>query len=65
MAEQLLWAALCRAPLEGIAVSDLISTTGMTRSTVYRRLRELAGAGHVVQVSRGRWRARSTGERSP
>jgi hypothetical protein len=65
MAEQALWMALCRAPIEGIGASDLISATGMTRSTVYRRLRELARAGHVVQVSRGRWRARSTEEPSP
>ena len=65
MAEQELWMTLCRAPMEGIGIGDLISVTGMTRSTVYRRLRELAKAGHVVQVSRGRWRARSTEEPSP
>ena len=65
MAEQALWIALCRGPIEGIAVSDVISATGMTRSTIYRHLRELARAGHVVQVSRGRWRARTTGEPSP
>jgi DNA-binding transcriptional ArsR family regulator len=65
MAEQALWMALCRAPLEGIGVSDLISATGMTRSTIYRHLRELARNGHVVQVSRGRWRARTTEEPSP
>lgn len=65
MAEQALWMALRRAPLEGIAVSDLISATRMTRSTIYRHLRELARSGHVVQVSRGRWRARSTEELSP
>ncbi len=63
--EQALWTALCSAPVEGIGVGDLISATGMTRSTVYRHLRELASAGHVVQFSRGRWRARSTEERSP
>ncbi len=33
MAEQTLWMALCRAPIEGIGVSDLMSATGMTRST--------------------------------
>ncbi len=65
MAEQALWMALCRAPLEGIGVGDLISATGMTRSTIYRHLRELARSGHVVQVSRGRWRARTTEEPSP
>ena len=65
MAEQALWMALCRAPLEGIAVSDLISATGMTRSTIYRHLRELARSGHVVQVSRGRWRDQTAEEPSP
>ncbi len=65
IAGQALWTALCRAPLEGMAVGDLISASGMTRSTVYRHLRELARSGHVVQVSRGRWRARTTEEPSP
>jgi hypothetical protein len=65
MAEQALWMALCAAPQEGTAVSDLIGATRMTRSTIYRRLRELARSGHVVQVSRGRWRARTTEEPSP
>ena len=62
IAEQTLWMALCRAPIEGIGVSDLISATGMTRSTIYRHMRELARSGHVVQVSRGRWRARTIEE---
>jgi hypothetical protein len=65
MAEQALRMALCRAPLEGIAVSDLISASGMTRSTIYPHLRELARSGHVVQASRGRWRARSIEKPSP
>jgi hypothetical protein len=60
-AEQALWTALRTAPTEGIGVGDLIGATGMTRSTIYRHLRELAKTGHVMQVSRGRWRAR-TGE---
>ena len=62
IAEQTLWMALCRAPIEGIGVSDLISATGMTRSTIYRHLRELSRSGHVVQVSRGRWRAQTAEE---
>jgi DNA-binding transcriptional ArsR family regulator len=65
IAEQALWMALFRAPIEGMGVSDLISATGMTRSTIYRHLRELARSGHVVQVGRGRWRARTTEEPSP
>jgi|SRR6266568_3359195 len=65
IAEKALWTALCTAPIEGIGVSDLISATGMTRSTIYRHLRELALSDHAVQVSRGRWRARSSEEPSP
>ena len=65
MAGQALWMTLRTAPPEGITVNDLISVTGMTRSTIYRHLRELARTGDVVQVSRGRWRARSTEEPSP
>jgi FtsK/SpoIIIE family/IclR helix-turn-helix domain len=65
IAEQALRTALCAAPPEGMAVGDLISVSGMTRSTVYRHLRELARSGHVVQVSRGRWHARNTEEPSP
>jgi S-DNA-T family DNA segregation ATPase FtsK/SpoIIIE len=65
IAEQALWMTLCMAPDEGIGVGDLMRATGMTRSTLYRHLHELAGTGHVDQVSRGRWRARATGEPSP
>jgi len=65
MAEQKLWAALCAAPDEGIAVGDLMRITGMTRPTIYRHLREYVRAGRVMQVSRGLWRARTTGEPSP
>jgi S-DNA-T family DNA segregation ATPase FtsK/SpoIIIE len=65
IAERTLWMALRAAPVQGIGVTDLISVTGMTRSTIYRHLRELARTGHVVQVSRGRWRARTTEEPSP
>lgn len=55
--ETLLWVTLCDAPDEGIAVSDLIAATGMSRPWVYLRLKELADDGRVTQVSRGRWRA--------
>ena len=65
MAEQALWMALCMAPDEGTGVGDLMRATGMTRSTIYRHLREYVRTGHVVQVSRGRWRARTTEEPSP
>jgi S-DNA-T family DNA segregation ATPase FtsK/SpoIIIE len=56
-AEQELWMVLAGAPDEGVGISDLMRVTGMSRSTLYRHLRELAMAGHAVQVSRGRWRA--------
>ena len=53
----LLWAALVCAPPEGTTVPDLMAATGMSRPWIYLRLRELAEQGHVLQVSRGRWRA--------
>jgi S-DNA-T family DNA segregation ATPase FtsK/SpoIIIE len=55
--EELLWAALTRAPQEGIPVPHLMAATGMSRPWVYQRLRELTDRGDVAQVSRGRWRA--------
>ena len=55
--EVILWAALSLAPDEGTTVPDLMATTGMSRPWIYFRLRELAEQGHVIQVSRGRWRA--------
>jgi len=53
----LLWVALICAPSEGTTVPDLMTATGMSRPWIYLRLRELAEQGHVLQVSRGRWRA--------
>ena len=64
-AEDTLWIALCMAPDEGTEIGDLMRMTGMTKPTIYRHLREHVKAGHVVQVSRGRWRARTTEEPSP
>jgi S-DNA-T family DNA segregation ATPase FtsK/SpoIIIE len=60
-----LWLALSMAPEEGCEIAELIRLTGTPRSTLYRRLRELARQGHAIQVSRGRWRARNTDEPSP
>jgi biotin operon repressor len=48
---------LTAAPDEGVPVPHLMQATGMSRPWIYQRLRELADAGHVIQVSRGRWRA--------
>jgi hypothetical protein len=33
------------------------AATGMSRPRIYLRLRDLTDQGHVMQVSRGRWRA--------
>ena len=55
--EAILWAALSLAPDDGNTVPDLMDATGMSRPWIYLRLRELAEQGHVIQVSRGRWRA--------
>jgi biotin operon repressor len=55
--EAILWAALSLAPDDGVSVPELMEATGMSRPWIYLRLRELAEQGHVIQVSRGRWRA--------
>jgi len=61
-AEDALWFALCMTPDEGAEIGELMRFTGMSRPTLYRRLRELADSGRAVQVSRGRWRATTTEE---
>jgi S-DNA-T family DNA segregation ATPase FtsK/SpoIIIE len=55
--DTLLWLALMLAPEDGTTVPDLMTATGMSRPWIYLRLRDLAEQGHVIQVSRGRWRA--------
>jgi S-DNA-T family DNA segregation ATPase FtsK/SpoIIIE len=60
-----LWEALCSAPAEGWATSELMRITGWKRTKLYRHLREYAEAGRAIQVSRGRWRAQATEEPSP
>ena len=56
-----LWAALRRAGPDGVPVAELLAATGMSRPTLYRRLREHAQAGRVVQTVRGSWRAIEAG----
>ncbi|MBO3750310.1 cell division protein FtsK [Streptosporangiaceae bacterium NEAU-GS5] len=56
-AEEALWAALRDAPEDGVSLADLIEATGMRRTWIYQRLRQLADAGLVEQVQRGWWRA--------
>jgi S-DNA-T family DNA segregation ATPase FtsK/SpoIIIE len=46
----------------GTDVGELLRLTGMSRTTLYRRLAEHARAGRAVQVSRGRWRTVTTEE---
>ncbi|MGH3303871.1 MAG: FtsK/SpoIIIE domain-containing protein [Streptosporangiaceae bacterium] len=58
----LLWFALCVAPAEGASIAELMSSSGMNRTTLYRHLTDHARAGRAIQVSRGRWRAVTTGE---
>jgi S-DNA-T family DNA segregation ATPase FtsK/SpoIIIE len=58
--EEALSAALRDAPEEGWEIGDLMRITGMTRTTLYRHLREHVDHGRAYQVSRGRWRARTT-----
>jgi hypothetical protein len=58
----LLWIALCVAPAEGAIIAELMSSSGMNRTTLYRHLIDHARAGRAVQVSRGRWRAATTGQ---
>jgi FtsK/SpoIIIE family len=60
-----LWQALCAAPPEGWATSELMRITGWKRTKLYRHLREYAETDRAIQVSRGRWRARAADEPSP
>jgi DNA translocase FtsK/SpoIIIE-like protein len=55
----LLWAALSRAPEDGVPTADLEAATGMSQRWVHYRLRALADAGRAIQVRRGYWRAAS------
>jgi S-DNA-T family DNA segregation ATPase FtsK/SpoIIIE len=50
--------ALDTAPDAGASVGDLITATGMSRPTLYRRLGHLEREGRVRQVGRGFWRSR-------
>lgn len=61
-AEEELLHALRAAPEDGIDIGELMRITGMSRPTLYRYLNQLAKTGRAVQVSRGHWRASTTGE---
>jgi S-DNA-T family DNA segregation ATPase FtsK/SpoIIIE len=62
--EDVLWLALRQAPDEGTDIDELMRKTDWKRTKLYRHLREHAQAGRAIQVSRGRWRARTTDEPS-
>ena len=64
-AEDALWFALCAAPDAGSDIGELMNIAAMTRPTLYRHLGQHAKAGRAIQVSRGRWRAVTSGEPSP
>ena len=53
----MLWLALSAAPAEGASIAELMRSSGMNRTTLYRHLIDHSRAGRAVQVSRGRWRA--------
>jgi DNA segregation ATPase FtsK/SpoIIIE, S-DNA-T family len=60
--DALLWDALRSAhPAQGVSVAELVTLTGMSRATVYRRLQALAAAGRAEQTPHGRWRAATAG----
>jgi S-DNA-T family DNA segregation ATPase FtsK/SpoIIIE len=58
--EEMIWAALCSAPEDGADIGELMRTTGLGRSTIYRYLSQLARDGRAEQVGWGRWRATTT-----
>jgi S-DNA-T family DNA segregation ATPase FtsK/SpoIIIE len=55
--ETALWDALSHAGPDGVPAGVLLQVTGMSKTTLYRRLRALATAGRAVQTARGCWRA--------
>jgi len=59
-----LWRALCQAADGGTDVTDLVRSTGWTRTKLDRHRRQPADAGRAIGVSGGHCRARRPGERS-
>ena len=55
--DALLLTVLTDAPKEGVTVAELVGTTGLSRATVYRRLRVHADTGRAEQLGEGRWRS--------
>jgi hypothetical protein len=48
--------ALTTAPAEGATVADIVTAIGLSRATVYCRLRGHARTGRAVPIGTGRWR---------
>jgi S-DNA-T family DNA segregation ATPase FtsK/SpoIIIE len=55
--DQALWDALSAAGPDGMPAGELRRVTGMSKTTLYRRLRALAQDGRAVQTTRGNWRS--------
>jgi S-DNA-T family DNA segregation ATPase FtsK/SpoIIIE len=55
--DEVLWAALSEAGPDGVLAAELVASTGISRATLYRKLKALAQAGQAVQTLRGHWRA--------
>jgi S-DNA-T family DNA segregation ATPase FtsK/SpoIIIE len=49
--------ALAAAGPDGASIPDLMAATGMTRPTLYRRLKALSEAGQATRAAPGCWRA--------
>jgi DNA segregation ATPase FtsK/SpoIIIE, S-DNA-T family len=55
-----LLAALAGAGPEGVSIGALVKETGLSRATVYRRLRQAGREGRAVPIGEGYWRPVST-----
>jgi S-DNA-T family DNA segregation ATPase FtsK/SpoIIIE len=63
-ADDALLELLASAPHAGLTVGELAERIGRKRTWVYDRLSAHARTGRVARVGRGRWRTRTTGDRS-
>src|SRR5262249_108028 len=54
-ADAAVWAALIQAGPAGTAVPDLVTTTGLSRATLYRPIQTLRPAGPPLTAGSGHW----------